>query len=86
MPRFDGRIPAAAHPAVSAVAVSPNDTTDLGSVRALYIGSTGSISVLLHEDDTPVTFANVPAGALLPIAVRVVRTTGTTASNILALY
>lgn len=86
MPRFDGRISAATHPAISAVAVTPNDSTQLGQVRALYVGSTGNLSVVLAEDSSPVTFANVPSGFLLPLAVSVVRSTGTTAGNIVALY
>lgn len=72
-------------PATSAAAVTASDSTVLDTTRALYVGTTGDVSVVTKDGNT-VTFAAVPAGAILPIRVTKVRSTGTTASNIVALW
>lgn len=48
--------------------------------RGLYVGTTHKLAVN-HE----VMFASVPAGEVLPIRVQKVKSTGTTAGNIVAL-
>lgn len=74
-------------PARYAAAVTPNDSTDLPYVtKALYIGGTGNISIDTVGGDAAVSFVDVPTGAILPIRVSRVRNTGTTATNIVALY
>lgn len=75
--------------AVRAVAVTPDDSTDLSLVTdsigpTLYVGGTGNVSVVTFGNDT-VTFTGVPAGAFLPLQVKRVRSTGTTATTILEL-
>ena len=73
-------------PAKGAFVVAPNDTLDLpGCNRALYVGTKGDVHVIMC-DGTDVTFYNVQVGSVLPIRVTRVYNTGTTASNILALY
>jgi hypothetical protein len=69
--------------ASSAVAVSPSDTGEIRAL-ALYVGTTGNLRVLTANGDD-VTFPNVPSGFLLPLEVRRVYSTSTTASNIVAL-
>lgn len=68
-----------------AVAVTPNDTTKLAkpAIKGLYIGGTGTLSVLM-ADGTTAAFAAVPVG-FFPISVQRVNSTGTTATNIVAL-
>lgn len=77
-------------PAANAVAVTPNDSTDLTFVtRGLFVGGGGNLVVIMADqpvDATTVTFTGVPAGTILPIAVRRVRSTSTTATNIVALW
>lgn len=71
----------------SAVAVTPNDTTDLAIyAKALWIGADGTISVIPIEnaDNAPVTFT-VSQG-VFPVQVRRVLATGTTSTGIVALY
>ncbi len=68
----------------SAVAVTPSDSTILPTTRALYVGVTGNIAVQMADDENTLTFANVPVG-ILPIQVIKVLSTGTTATNIIAL-
>ena len=70
-----------------AVAVVPSDTTELGPCKALYIGSAGgNVSVHMPGRDTSVTFTAVPIGTILPVSARRVLSTGTTSTNIVALY
>jgi hypothetical protein len=52
---------------------------------ALYVGTGGNIKVDMSGSGT-VTFNNVGDGVFLPILVDRVYSTGTTASNIIALY
>ena len=74
-------------PYFSAVAVTPSDSADLAKAptRALYIGVTGDVKVDMMNGETAVLFKAVPVGPLYIRAVRVY-STGTTATNILALY
>ena len=68
----------------SAVAVTPHDTTELAVVtRALYVGGAGNVSLLMG-DGTTVILSGVTAGSMLPIRVRRVNATSTTATNIVA--
>lgn len=68
------------------VAVTPHDSTPLpDGVRGLYIG-TGGNAVLLDTDGNAVTFSNIVGGTLLPVQVKRVNATNTTASNIVALF
>lgn len=68
-----------------AVAVTPSDTDNLANDadKGLYIGGTGAVHVTTSNGDD-VTFAAVPVG-ILPVGVRRVHATGTTATNIIAL-
>lgn len=82
---FNGYAPGLESPARNAIAVVTSDTVDLTDhARALYIGSAGNVKVDTWGGDT-VTFNNVPAGTFMPVSVRRVYATGTTASNIVAL-
>lgn len=73
-------------PVTNAVAVTPHNTNELSYVsRALYVGTGGDIAVTM-QDSGSVTFVDVPTGTLLPIRVKIVKATGTTASDIVALW
>lgn len=71
----------------SAATVIPNDATDLvnGQTRGVYVGGAGNMDVLM-SDGSEVTFSGIPVGTILPIAVKRVKATNTTATNIVALY
>ena len=74
-------------PAVKAFAITPDDSADLARLtRAIYVGVTGNISLILKGDDAAVTFVGVPAGTILPLRVTRVRSTGTTATDLVGLH
>lgn len=73
-------------PARSWRAIVPSDTVDLpAGCRAIYVGGAGNIS-LLGDDDAIVTFTAVPAGTILPCGAVRVRSSGTNATLMVALY
>ncbi len=73
-------------PGEGAAAVTPNDSTDLTTIaRALYVGGAGNVKIDAADGST-VTFSGVLAGSILPVRVARVYSTGTTASNIVAIY
>lgn len=73
-------------PGEGAAAVTPNDSTDLTVIaRALYIGGAGDVKINAADGST-VTFSGVLAGSILPVRAARVYSTGTTATNIVAIY
>ena len=63
-----------------------SDTTELNVVsRALWVGTGGSIKVQMHNGDV-VTIPGVPDASMLPIRVRQVFSTGTTATGLVSFY
>ena len=72
--------------APGAFAVTPSNTVGYDRMaRAFYVGTTGDVVVLTSEGNA-VTFTAVPAGAIIPINHTRINATGTTASNIVALF
>jgi hypothetical protein len=79
----------------SAAAVTPSDTTNIPSVSTengsgnngcvLYVGGGGNLKVLTVGNDE-VTFVNIQDGSFIPIQVLRVYATGTTATNIVAIW
>lgn len=80
--------PTAATPARRATAVTPHDANDLTLyAKALYLGQAGDLTVIpaAAADGEAVTLAGHPAG-YVPLQVRRVLATGTTADDIVALF
>lgn len=75
-------------PSPEFVAVVPSNTVDLTKpCRGLYVGGAGDImAVPLAAPGTAVLFKAVPAGTVLPIVATRVNATGTTATDIVALF
>jgi hypothetical protein len=81
-----GEVSVARLQGAQAFAVTPNDATDLTAVTsALYVGFTGNVSLICSGDTNAVTFFNIAGGSILPLRVKRVRSTGTTASGIVGL-
>jgi len=75
----------AAVTATQAVSVTPSDTVNLDDAAPLFwIGVTGNVSLVTRDGGT-VIYKNVPVGYLFQAARRI-NATGTTASEILAVY
>lgn len=73
-------------PSARAVAVAPDDVTDLTTpCRGLYIGTGGDLRVGMLWGGAVIDFKNCPAGLLLPIRVKRVYATATSAADIVAL-
>ena len=69
------------------VAITPSDTVDLTRVaRGVYVGVGGDIAVMGEKDSAAVTFKNCATGSILPIRVKRVMSTNTTATNLVSLY
>jgi hypothetical protein len=79
----------------SAAAVTPSDTTNIPSVSTedgsgnngcvLYVGGAGDVKVLTVGGNE-VTLVGIAAGTFIPIQVLRVFATGTTATNIVAIW
>ncbi len=69
-----------------AVAVTPSDATNFtdGACHALYVGGAGAVVAVMSG--VAITFAAVPVGTVLKIRATRINSTGTTATNIVALY
>ncbi|MBB5885451.1 hypothetical protein DYQ93_11520 [Xanthomonas sp. LMG 8992] len=69
-------------PAIDAYAIVPSDGTDLPKpARSLYVGGDGA-AVVVTLAGTQVTLSGLSAGSVIPLRVRAVKATGTTASLI----
>jgi hypothetical protein len=80
---IEGQITVDKLQAGSAFSITPNNTTDLAVVTtALYVGFTGNVSVICSGNTAGVVFANVPGGSFLPLRVKRVTVSGTTASGL----
>lgn len=68
-----------------AAAVTASDSVNLDAISTLYVGGAGDVAIVTENDNT-VTLSSVPAGTFIPIAVKRVNSTNTTATNIVALW
>lgn len=83
---FAGRNESVFLPARNAVAVTPHDTDELAVYsRGLYVGVSGNVVIVTVGGET-VTFSNLAAGIIHPIRAKIVKSTGTTATNIVSVY
>jgi len=71
-------------PASSAFAITPGDEEFSVVTRGVFVGGAGSVVAQLVGDSSTVTFAGVPAGAVLPIRAKKV-TAASTATNMVGL-
>ena len=85
--QFQGTLDSVSSPATRGVAVVPHDANALADVpKALFVGTGGNLVARGAGGGADVTFKSVAAGSLLPFRASHVRATGTTASDIVALY
>lgn len=67
--------------------ITPSDTIDIpeGLTHGVWVGGVGNI-VFVLEDNSTVTLTAVPAGTFLPVKVRRINNTLTTATLMVAMY
>jgi hypothetical protein len=83
--RFNSRAEGLTAPARHGFAITPADGADLGELtRALYVGGAGNITLVMASG-AELLLSGVPAGSLLPLRVRRVKATGTTATALVGL-
>lgn len=71
-------------PASMAAAVTPSDSADLPTAaKRLWVGGAGAVALITVGGST-VTYTSVPAGTYLQVRAARVKSTGTTATNIIA--
>lgn len=70
--------------ATDAVVVTPNDSSDLDNVSVLYVGVGGHVKVTTRAG-SDITFYNLNNGQFVPVQVRKVYATDTTATNLVAM-
>lgn len=51
-------------------------------VGAIYVGVAGNVSVIPADGSTAVTFVGLNAGQMVPVLVKALRASGTTASSL----
>lgn len=84
---FNGVLDSLTAPARRAVPVVPSDSDPLAEIpKALYVGTGGTIAMRGVGGGADQVWKNVQDGSVLPFRAQYVRATGTTASDILALY
>lgn len=73
-------------PAENCFAITPDDLQELTTLtKAIYIGQGGDLTVLTGKSLEPVTFRNVMSGTILDVRVRAVKSTDTTADDLVGL-
>ncbi len=71
--------------AKDAIVITPSDSTTIEPTSGIYIGISGDIAVTMKNGNDAI-FKSLAAGVIHPLCVTKVKATGTTASNILAVY
>jgi len=73
-------------PARTAFALVTSDTLDLPiATKAFYVGTGGDIVLRAVGSDADVTLHNVVGGSVVAIRVKAIRSTGTTAADLIGL-
>lgn len=87
--RFSTHEPQLDSPADRGFSITPDNDDDLAlNTRMIYVGGAGDITVIMAgetNDANTLLFKAVPVGTVLPIRVRRVLATGTTATLLLGL-
>ncbi|MEL6540848.1 MAG: hypothetical protein AAFP79_15880 [Pseudomonadota bacterium] len=83
---FENALESVVAPATDCFSITPDDSEELQTAtKALFIGVGGDVVIRSVAGETDVTFRNLPDGSVLDVRVRAVRSTGTTAGNLVGL-
>lgn len=86
---YDGQRTGWDSPCANAEVITPDDSNDLSiNTRAVWVGGAGNLNVDMvgAKGSTTVLFSGITAGTVLPIQVKRIRSTSTTATLIVAMW
>lgn len=88
MDAYNRLLDSVSNPARRTATVSTHNTNPLpdGAAKALFVGTGGDVKLRAVDDETDTTLKNVPSGSILPVRALYIRTTGTSAADMVALY
>lgn len=69
-----------------AFAITPSNSDTFAVGVSVYVGVTGDVAVTPAAGGSNVTFVAVPAGFVVPLTVKAVLATGTTAASLVGIY
>lgn len=73
-------------PASDGAAVTPSDTANLATAsKRIWVGTTGNVALVTIRG-TALTYNSVPSGTYLNVRAQQIKSTGTTATNIVVEY
>jgi len=70
----------------SAAAVTPSDATVFSEPSTVFVGGAGNVAVMPWIGSTAVTFVGLLPGDVVPVLVKQVMSTSTTATSIVRVY
>ena len=86
MTRYSGRADAISAPAQRGFAITPSDGADLAAeTRGLWVGASGDLVLVLASGDE-VTLVGAVGGSVLPLRIKRIKATGTSATQLVGLY
>lgn len=71
--------------AVRCAAITPHASNEIEPTRGIMVNVAGNVACRFEDDSADVTLT-LAAGVVYPFAIRAVRVTGTTATDIFGLY
>lgn len=69
-----------------AVSITPSDATEFAVPYTIWVGGTGDVTVEPWRGGNTVTYPAMVPGSVVPVAVKRVLSTGTTATNMRGQY
>ncbi len=83
---FDSALDSLVAPARNCFPIVPNDTANLPSLpKAIYVGSGGNVALRAVDSSQDAILFNLASASIIDVRAMIVRTTGTTASNLVGL-
>lgn len=83
---FHDLAPSSITPSENCFPIMPNDLEELPFLtKAIYVGKGGDLVLVIGNSQVAVTFRNVVQGSVLDVRVRAVKSTGTSAGDLVGL-
>jgi hypothetical protein len=84
--RFETQTASLSLPARNAFAITPHATNEIDPLpKAIYVGTGGNITLRTVDGSADVLLKNVASGQIIDVRARFIRTSGTTATDIVGL-